>query len=86
MGSLNKIKDDNAIQNFKKKIDKKIIITDKIDGLSMLLYIDKKGNISLFTRGDGEIGTNVTAIRDYINFGDVSFTKLKENEEESKKV
>jgi NAD-dependent DNA ligase len=80
MSSLNKIKDDNAIENYKNKIENKIIITDKIDGLSMLVKINKKGNISLYTRGNGSEGTNISDIKDYINFGNVVFPTLKDNQ------
>ena len=89
MGSLNKIKDENAIQNYKNKIvgdgtsqtcGNKIIVTDKIDGLSMLVKINKKGNISLYTRGNGYEGTNISDIKDYINFGNVVFPSLKDNQ------
>ncbi len=81
MASLNKIKDDNSIENYKNKIKSdKVIITDKIDGISMLVKINKKGNISLYTRGNGYEGSNISSIKDYINYGSVEFPSLKENQ------
>ena len=55
MGSLNKIKDEKSLNNWKKKFKGPFLITDKIDGISSLQYGKK-----LYTRGDGLVGTNIS--------------------------
>ncbi len=54
----------------------KVIVMEKIDGLSCLVEISGK-KVRLYTRGDGYNGTNISEIKDYINLG-FSFTKLKQ--------
>lgn len=55
MGSMNKLKD--SVENFKQVGP--FVITDKMDGIS-LEYADVKGTARLFTRGDGNVGQDVT--------------------------
>lgn len=60
MGSLDKIKsDEKALLNWTKKYTGDYVISDKLDGNSGLL-VCSEGNLSLFTRGDGENGQNIT--------------------------
>jgi DNA ligase (NAD+) len=71
MGSMDKIKNnDRALDNWIKKYpdDDGYIISDKLDGISGLLY-KKKGseNVQLFTRGDGSEGQEVTHLKNFIN-------------------
>ena len=70
MGSMNKVKPDNIdfINNFKNKYKDPLIISDKLDGISALLVIDPINKIySLYTRGNGTIGTDITNLLDIIN-------------------
>ena len=70
MGSMNKVKPDNIdfINNFKNKYKDPWIISDKLDGISALLVIDPINKIySLYTRGNGTIGTDITNLLDIIN-------------------
>jgi DNA ligase (NAD+) len=62
MGSLDKIKNDiKALDNWKKKFLGNVVISDKLDGNSGLLVFDsKKGEMSLYTRGDGHEGQNIS--------------------------
>lgn len=62
MGSLNKIRTEKEINRWVKKNNGPYIITDKIDGVSALYNGTK-----LWTRGDGNIGTNISHILKYIN-------------------
>jgi len=55
MGSLNKIKDRKSLENWKKKNKAPYVLSDKVDGVSGLQ--EKK---DLYTRGDGEIGTDIS--------------------------
>jgi len=66
MGSLDKVKDDNAIFNFQKKAKGPFVISDKVDGLSLLIeYKDGKATRA-FTRGDGTYGNDVSNLLKYI--------------------
>jgi len=66
MGSLDKIKDDpNAIEKFiNKHTSKEFYISEKLDGISALYSPASK---TLYTRGNGKIGENITGLLDYIN-------------------
>jgi NAD-dependent DNA ligase len=80
MGSMNKIKPENVdiINNFKTKYHGPWLVSDKLDGISALLVIDpiKKQN-SLYTRGNGTIGTDITNLLDVINIKIPSSIKNK---------
>lgn len=72
MGSLAKCKDDHALGLFVKRTNSKsFIVSEKIDGVS-LLYEVKNKKLRLYTRGDGEVGSDVTHIKDYIKCPKVS--------------
>ena len=68
MGSMDKIRPEHtsALENFKKKYPNNWIVSDKLDGISALLIIDKTGN-KLYTRGDGSVGTDITNLLSVIN-------------------
>lgn len=69
MPSLNKVKDNHALDLYKKRCDSdSYVVSDKIDGLSLLVVV-KNGNVKLYTRGDGEYGKDVTNIFEYIDIG-----------------
>ena len=68
MGSLDKIKTEEdfikwSLDNTTKD---NIIITEKLDGISALLTISKK-DVKLCTRGNGEIGCDITHILRYMD-------------------
>ena len=66
LGSMNKLKNDNDINKWLTKYkDDSYIIEDKLDGVSCLLIIDND-EIKLYTRGDGEIGSNISHLSPYI--------------------
>jgi DNA ligase (NAD+) len=71
MGSLNKCKDEHQLNIFKKRISNQFVLTDKIDGMS-LLYYKENNKISLYTRGDGFKGTDVSYLLKYVNFPSIS--------------
>ena len=60
MGSLDKIKnDEKVLMNWKNKFQGDYVLSDKLDGNSGLLtYVD--GELSLYSRGDGVEGQNIT--------------------------
>lgn len=66
LGSLDKLKPDN-IDKIKKYISSdSCLIMDKLDGISCLLVNDNTNTLSLYTRGDGVYGKDITYISRYI--------------------
>jgi len=66
MGSLDKIKPEkDTLDDWKTKYTGPYVISDKLDGVSGLIY-KKDGEISLYTRGDGFIGQNITHLLKYV--------------------
>lgn len=67
MGSLDKIKaDEKVLSRWKTKFaatdDVQVVVSDKLDGISALLVTDKVGKQQLFTRGDGNIGQDISPV------------------------
>lgn len=69
MGSMNKYKDEKSINNWVKKYKGNgYIISNKLDGISVMFYYNvKEKKYSLYTRGNGTIGSNISHIVGYIN-------------------
>jgi len=66
LGSMNKMKNENDVNKWLTKYkDDVYIIEDKLDGVSCLLIINNE-EIKLYTRGDGEFGTNISHLSSYI--------------------
>ena len=77
MGSLDKIKDDEkAIDNWKKNYDGSSIISDKLDGISCLFYKNNDDNIKIYTRGNGTEGQDISHLRNYITFPNITDKKF----------
>lgn len=51
------------------------VITEKLDGVSCL-FVKKNGNISLFTRGDGILGTDISFLKDYITLPKIDIENI----------
>jgi DNA ligase (NAD+) len=72
MGSLDKIKDDEkAINTWKKKYNSSSIISDKLDGISCLFY-KNNDDIKIFTRGNGTEGQDISHLKNYITFPNIT--------------
>ena len=70
MGSMDKIKNnDKELNNWIKKYnsDDGYVLSDKLDGISGLLYYDNNV-IKLYTRGDGYKGQDISYLLKFINF------------------
>jgi NAD-dependent DNA ligase len=76
MGSLDKIKDDaKTIEKWCKTYDGPYVISDKLDGNSGLLVINPgSGTSSMYSRGDGEYGQDLSNILKYIKIPTVKET------------
>lgn len=67
MGSLDKIKDnEKELDKWKKTYSGPYVISEKLDGISCLLY-----NNNLYTRGNGIYGQNITHILPYLKLPDI---------------
>jgi DNA ligase (NAD+) len=67
MGSLDKIKTDQKyFEKWMSTYTCSYMISDKLDGNSGLFHVNKNGQVSLFTRGDGTIGQNVTHLKGFV--------------------
>lgn len=76
MPSINKIKTEKEINHFMKSskaVD--YIISDKLDGISLLVFKDQNNNMKAVTRGNGLIGRDISWITNHIKLGN-----LKQNE------
>lgn len=65
MGSMNKVKQEKDILQWKSKFKpKSVILSDKLDGISCLLHWKPHKSIhpQLYTRGNGEEGTDITPL------------------------
>jgi len=71
MGSMDKIKPEkNNLDSWKLKYSGEVCISDKLDGISALV-IKKDGKRALYTRGNGEVGQDITHMMPYIQLGDM---------------
>ena len=70
MGSMDKIKNnEKALNNWIKKYnDENYVLSDKLDGISGLLNYKRNEEIKLYTRGDGEVGQDISHLLKFINY------------------
>jgi DNA ligase (NAD+) len=69
MSSLNKCKDESSLSRFNAKNVQvqEVVFSEKLDGISLLLETKNK-KTTLYTRGDGENGTDVSHLLEYLKF------------------
>lgn len=66
MMSLDKLKpDSNELIRFLSKVHKGLVCSDKLDGVSCMIVFNK-GTIKMYTRGNGEIGGDISSLQKYI--------------------
>jgi DNA ligase (NAD+) len=66
MGSMDKIKSDGTVINkWRSNYAGNVVISDKLDGNSGMLYF-KDGELKMFTRGNGEEGQNITHLIPFV--------------------
>lgn len=67
MGSLDKIKaEDKVLEKFKSTYKCSYMVSDKLDGNSGMYYVDKQGTARLYTRGDGEVGQDISHLLPFL--------------------
>jgi len=67
MGSLDKIKPEKTnLDAWLKKYKGPYVLSDKLDGVSLQLYKEKDNQFKLYTRGDGQVGGDVTHLLKYV--------------------
>ena len=77
MPSLDKIKPTtDALEKWTKKYKGPYVLSDKLDGVSALLYKDKQNKIKLYTRGDGLEGQDITHLIPFVLKDNVLFDKI----------
>tara|TARA_B110000259_G_scaffold165323_1_gene192092 strand:- start:1056 stop:3065 length:2010 start_codon:yes stop_codon:yes gene_type:complete len=68
MGSMDKIKNnENSLNNWLKKYKDDYVLSDKLDGISGLLSYKMNEKIKFFTRGNGEVGQDISHLLRFIN-------------------
>jgi DNA ligase (NAD+) len=74
LGSLDKVKTDDEIKKFGDIFPPeeygKYCLMEKLDGISCLLRVED-GKMTLFSRGDGDNGVDISYFKDYIQFPSV---------------
>ena len=68
IGSLDKKKDNKTIQKWSEKFLGPYIISEKLDGNSILISFP---TIQIYTRGDGFYGSNISNIKKYLTLPDI---------------
>jgi NAD-dependent DNA ligase len=83
MGSMNKFKPDRVtiLDKWKEKFKGPYLISNKLDGVSAMLIVQKNGKMKLYTRGDGKIGSDISHLIQYLNIinSDNLITYINEN-------
>lgn len=76
MGSMHKKKDDHKIDQWRNKYYGPYVVSDKLDGVSCLLVYDQE--ITLYTRGDGNYGQDISHLLKLIHFPYQKVLSIKE--------
>ena len=76
MGSMDKIKPNTGkIVKWTQKYKGPYFISEKLDGISALLIYDVNSDPTLYTRGNGEYGQNITQLLRYIKVPNIRINK-----------
>lgn len=76
MGSMSKIKpsDEKVFEKWKSKYTGPYIVSNKLDGVSAMLIINKNNTYAMYTKGKDGIGADISHLIQYINI--VNFDRL----------
>jgi DNA ligase (NAD+) len=78
MGSMDKVKPSSkSLELWLKKYSPPFVVSEKLDGLSGLLTFNlkEKGEIKLYTRGNGTVGQNISHLIPFLNLNTPSILK-----------
>lgn len=67
LGSLDKKRDEKSINRWKEKYTGPYFLTEKLDGVSLMIQFQKGKSPKLFTRGDGKSGSDISYLAKYLN-------------------
>jgi DNA ligase (NAD+) len=72
MGGSDKIQygrkeDETKLTKWLAKYDS-MVVTEKLDGISCLFCMNEKGQVNLYTRGDGREGADVSYLKEFVQF------------------
>lgn len=68
MGSMDKIKaDQKTLDTFLVKYKDQFVMSEKLDGVSALVVVDTDQKVSMFTRGDGGTGQDISHLIPFID-------------------
>ena len=59
------------IKNFLKDYSGNFIISDKLDGFSVMIQFNKYGCAKLYSRGNGDVGKDISHLFNYIKLPNV---------------
>lgn len=80
MGSMDKVKaDDVLLSKWSSKFKGPYLVSEKLDGISILISIIHQKDIQIFTRGNGSIGRDVSYIQELFDFDNIVFQMKKKN-------
>ncbi len=73
MGSMTKVKPDTSkLKNWLKKYKGPYVLSDKLDGISIMLHYENSNPVpKIYTRGNGKIGSDASALSKYMNFPEI---------------
>uniref|UniRef100_A0A6C0EAL8 DNA ligase (NAD(+)) n=1 Tax=viral metagenome TaxID=1070528 RepID=A0A6C0EAL8_9ZZZZ len=77
MGSLNKVyPNTDDLAKWTKKYKGIYVVSDKLDGASAQIYKDDKGKLYMYSRGDGEVGQNISHLLNVVNVPKTALEKM----------
>ena len=70
MGSMDKVKPDtNKLKNWLKKYNGPYVISDKLDGISIMVHYKPENPVpSIYTRGNGKVGSDASDLVNWMEF------------------
>ena len=70
MGSMDKVKPDtNKLKNWLKKYNGPYVISDKLDGISIMVHYKPENPVpSIYTRGNGKVGSDASDLVNWMKF------------------
>ena len=73
MGSMTKVKPDTSkLKNWRVKYKGPYVLSDKLDGISIMLHYENNNTVpKIYTRGNGKIGSDASALAKYMNFPEI---------------